>query len=79
MGNAAVFRVDLFFHMNMVTVAAGLETGAIALHPRTRACFFCSPAWPTAGFSNHVRRRDEGPEVSHITFPPTLLAAVTTS
>lgn len=61
------------------SVAAGLGTGAAESHPRTRACFFCSPAWPIAGFSNHVGRRDEGPEVSHITFPPTVLAAVTTS
>lgn len=43
-----------------------------ASHPQTRACFFCSPAWPTAGFSNHVGRRDEGPEVSHI-IPHTLV------
>lgn len=50
-----------------------------ASHPQTRACFFCSLAWPTAGFSNHVGRRDEGPEVSHITPTPALLAAVTAS
>lgn len=62
--NVVVFKVGLFFHM--YTVIGGLKKDAAVSHPWARACFFCSSAWPIIGFSNHVGRKNEGPEISYI-------------